>query len=209
MQCMVFGIFCSHWPTQGWTLYEKHLLVECNATLQHHQYQQKQNITSFIKEGPLYLIVLDWIGCAVARCIWSNKLWTWYIVLWRLLKLTSWSMSICCGNIPVNLQSTILSHWNDIGLICSLFVFRHLIRCLVDSGKMEDAASFAKVTEEFIKTHTPHLYPRLFTLLVNSISLWLTKRVKDCVVAFIWGVNISNKMNDHVSPKCTFWRALL
>ncbi|XP_044070722.1 cilia- and flagella-associated protein 46 isoform X2 [Siniperca chuatsi] len=43
----------------------------------------------------------------------------------------------------------------------------HLIECLVDSGKMEDAASFAKVTEEFIKSHTPYLYPRLFTLLVR------------------------------------------
>ncbi|XP_049456510.1 cilia- and flagella-associated protein 46 isoform X3 [Epinephelus fuscoguttatus] len=43
----------------------------------------------------------------------------------------------------------------------------HLVKCLVDSGKMEDAACFAKVSEEFIKSHTPHLYPRLFTLLVQ------------------------------------------
>ncbi|KAG7229993.1 hypothetical protein INR49_009713 [Caranx melampygus] len=43
----------------------------------------------------------------------------------------------------------------------------HLIKCLIDSGEMEDAASFAKVTEEFIKSHTPHLYPKLFTLLVR------------------------------------------
>ncbi|XP_071337384.1 cilia- and flagella-associated protein 46 isoform X2 [Trachinotus anak] len=43
----------------------------------------------------------------------------------------------------------------------------NLIKCLVDSGKMEDAASFAKVTQELIKSHTPHLYPRLFTLLVQ------------------------------------------
>lgn len=65
-------------------------------------------------------------------------------------------MSICCGNIPV-----------DVGVSC-LLLFRHLIESLVDSGKMEDAESFAKVTEEFIKTHTPHLYPKLFTLLVKS-----------------------------------------
>ncbi|XP_026165910.1 cilia- and flagella-associated protein 46 isoform X3 [Mastacembelus armatus] len=44
----------------------------------------------------------------------------------------------------------------------------HLIECLVDSGNMEDAASFAKVTEEFIKSHSPHLYPRLFLLLVQE-----------------------------------------
>ncbi|XP_075933471.1 cilia- and flagella-associated protein 46 [Anarhichas minor] len=43
----------------------------------------------------------------------------------------------------------------------------HLIKCLVDAGEMEDAASFAKVTEEFMKSHIPHLYPRLFTLLVQ------------------------------------------
>ncbi|XP_068423801.1 cilia- and flagella-associated protein 46 isoform X2 [Clinocottus analis] len=43
----------------------------------------------------------------------------------------------------------------------------HLIKCLVDSSEMEKAESFAKVTEEFIKSHIPHLYPRLFTLLVQ------------------------------------------
>ncbi|XP_059214821.1 cilia- and flagella-associated protein 46 [Centropristis striata] len=43
----------------------------------------------------------------------------------------------------------------------------HLIKCLVDSGKMEDAASFAKDTEKFIKSHTPHLVPRLFMLQVQ------------------------------------------
>ncbi|XP_077960776.1 cilia- and flagella-associated protein 46 isoform X4 [Gasterosteus aculeatus] len=42
-----------------------------------------------------------------------------------------------------------------------------LIKCLVDSGEMEEAASFAKHAEEFMKSHIPHLYPRLFTLLVQ------------------------------------------
>lgn len=60
----------------------------------------------------------------------------------------------------------------------SLFLLRHLIKCLVDSKKVEDATSFAKVTEEFIKSHTPKLYPGLFTLLVNTAccfhgSFWL------------------------------------
>uniref|UniRef100_A0A669C510 Cilia and flagella associated protein 46 n=1 Tax=Oreochromis niloticus TaxID=8128 RepID=A0A669C510_ORENI len=54
----------------------------------------------------------------------------------------------------------------------------HLIKCLVDLKKVEDATSFAKVTEEFIKSHTPNLYPGLFTLLVNTTccfhgSFWL------------------------------------
>ncbi|KAF3708572.1 Cilia- and flagella-associated protein 46 [Channa argus] len=44
---------------------------------------------------------------------------------------------------------------------------RHLIKCLLDSGKKEDAAIFAKDTEEFVNSHAPHLYPRLFTLMVQ------------------------------------------
>ncbi|XP_034754581.1 cilia- and flagella-associated protein 46 isoform X3 [Etheostoma cragini] len=43
----------------------------------------------------------------------------------------------------------------------------HLIKCLMDSGKKDEAASFAKVTEEFIRSHTPHLFPRHFTILVQ------------------------------------------
>ncbi|XP_041867180.1 cilia- and flagella-associated protein 46 isoform X2 [Melanotaenia boesemani] len=43
----------------------------------------------------------------------------------------------------------------------------HLLKCLVDSGEVEDTAGFAKVTEEFINTHTPHLYPRFYTVLVQ------------------------------------------
>ncbi|XP_051232115.1 cilia- and flagella-associated protein 46 [Dicentrarchus labrax] len=43
----------------------------------------------------------------------------------------------------------------------------HLIKCLVDCGETEDAVNLAKVTEEFIKSHTPHLYQRLFMLLVH------------------------------------------
>ncbi|KAK2922244.1 cilia- and flagella-associated protein 46 [Channa argus] len=43
----------------------------------------------------------------------------------------------------------------------------HLIKCLLDSGKKEDAAIFAKDTEEFVNSHAPHLYPRLFTLMVQ------------------------------------------
>ncbi|XP_008297596.1 tetratricopeptide repeat protein 40 [Stegastes partitus] len=44
----------------------------------------------------------------------------------------------------------------------------HLVKCLVDSRNAEEAKSFARVTEEFIKSHTPHLYQRLFMLLVQQ-----------------------------------------
>ncbi|XP_044228761.1 cilia- and flagella-associated protein 46 isoform X1 [Thunnus albacares] len=66
----------------------------------------------------------------------------------------------------------------------------HLIESLVDSGKMEDAGSFAKVTEEFIKTHTPHLYPKLFTLLVqhklseNDILLEMSRQCTTLAIIY-------------------------
>ncbi|KAF0027185.1 hypothetical protein F2P81_019926 [Scophthalmus maximus] len=43
----------------------------------------------------------------------------------------------------------------------------HLIKCLIESKKMEEAAELAKVTGELIKSHSPHLYPRFFMLLVQ------------------------------------------
>ncbi|CAG6017918.1 unnamed protein product [Menidia menidia] len=43
----------------------------------------------------------------------------------------------------------------------------HLLSCLVDSGEVEEATSFSKVTEEFINSHCPHLYPSLYMLLVQ------------------------------------------
>ncbi|XP_078788201.1 cilia- and flagella-associated protein 46 isoform X5 [Oryzias latipes] len=42
-----------------------------------------------------------------------------------------------------------------------------LVECFVDSGQLEDAAGFAGVTQEFITSHAPHLYPKLFTLQVR------------------------------------------
>lgn len=48
---------------------------------------------------------------------------------------------------------------------CNLLFFfqlRHLIECLVDSGKTAEAAIYAKVAEEFIKLHVPQLYRKLF-----------------------------------------------
>ncbi|XP_060943811.1 cilia- and flagella-associated protein 46 [Limanda limanda] len=43
----------------------------------------------------------------------------------------------------------------------------HLIKCLVDSGEVEEAEDLAKTTEELIKCHAPHLYPRLFMIMVQ------------------------------------------
>ncbi|XP_061914763.1 cilia- and flagella-associated protein 46 isoform X8 [Entelurus aequoreus] len=42
----------------------------------------------------------------------------------------------------------------------------HLLDCLLDSGKMDDAGSYARVSEEFIKKHCPNLYYKLFRLQV-------------------------------------------
>ncbi|XP_047198342.1 cilia- and flagella-associated protein 46 [Hippoglossus stenolepis] len=43
----------------------------------------------------------------------------------------------------------------------------HLIKCLVDSGEMEEAADLAQTTGEWIKSQAPHLYPRLFIIMVQ------------------------------------------
>ncbi|XP_054655409.1 cilia- and flagella-associated protein 46 [Dunckerocampus dactyliophorus] len=42
----------------------------------------------------------------------------------------------------------------------------HLIDCLLDSGRTDDAGSYARVTEEFIRKHCPDLYPKVFRLQV-------------------------------------------
>ncbi|XP_072246405.1 cilia- and flagella-associated protein 46 [Leuresthes tenuis] len=59
----------------------------------------------------------------------------------------------------------------------------HLLACLVDSGQVEEAATFANVTEEFIKSHSPHLYPKLYVLLVQhelSEDEVLLEKSKQC-----------------------------
>uniref|UniRef100_A0A1A8CML0 Tetratricopeptide repeat domain 40 n=1 Tax=Nothobranchius kadleci TaxID=1051664 RepID=A0A1A8CML0_NOTKA len=43
----------------------------------------------------------------------------------------------------------------------------HLVRCLVDSGQLEEAASYAKIKEDFFKTHTPQKYPELYKLMIK------------------------------------------
>ncbi|XP_061693623.1 cilia- and flagella-associated protein 46 isoform X2 [Syngnathoides biaculeatus] len=42
----------------------------------------------------------------------------------------------------------------------------HVIDSLLDAGRTDDAASYARVTEEFIKKHCPHLYSNVFRLQV-------------------------------------------
>ncbi|XP_024152713.1 cilia- and flagella-associated protein 46 isoform X3 [Oryzias melastigma] len=42
-----------------------------------------------------------------------------------------------------------------------------LVECFVDSGQRGDAVVSARATEEFITSHAPHLYPKLFILQVR------------------------------------------
>lgn len=44
---------------------------------------------------------------------------------------------------------------------------RHLVECLVDAGKGKEASSFAKATSDFIESHIPDLYPKIFSLQVK------------------------------------------
>ncbi|XP_035257112.1 cilia- and flagella-associated protein 46 isoform X2 [Anguilla anguilla] len=53
-----------------------------------------------------------------------------------------------------------------------------LIECLVEAGKLKEAASLGKVTADFIGAHTPDLYPRIFSLQVQHKLLDLSKSPK-------------------------------
>uniref|UniRef100_A0A673L3J2 Uncharacterized protein n=1 Tax=Sinocyclocheilus rhinocerous TaxID=307959 RepID=A0A673L3J2_9TELE len=48
----------------------------------------------------------------------------------------------------------------------------HLVECLLDAGKKKEAAAMAKVTSDFIQSHKPELYPRLFSIQVNLSLLY-------------------------------------
>uniref|UniRef100_A0A671LJV0 Uncharacterized protein n=1 Tax=Sinocyclocheilus anshuiensis TaxID=1608454 RepID=A0A671LJV0_9TELE len=48
----------------------------------------------------------------------------------------------------------------------------HLVECLLDAGKKEAAAAMAKVTSDFIQSHKPELYPRLFSIQVHLSLLY-------------------------------------
>ncbi|XP_030628131.1 cilia- and flagella-associated protein 46 [Chanos chanos] len=53
-----------------------------------------------------------------------------------------------------------------------------LVECLVDAGKSKEAACFAKVTSDFIETHKPDLYPKIFALQVRHKLADLSKTLK-------------------------------
>uniref|UniRef100_A0A8C6UMR9 Uncharacterized protein n=1 Tax=Neogobius melanostomus TaxID=47308 RepID=A0A8C6UMR9_9GOBI len=47
-----------------------------------------------------------------------------------------------------------------------------LLKCYIDAGEMEEAVMFAKATQQFVKSHTAHLFPELFSLLVTYVILY-------------------------------------
>ncbi|KAM9561024.1 cilia- and flagella-associated protein 46 isoform 6-T6 [Salvelinus alpinus] len=51
----------------------------------------------------------------------------------------------------------------------------HLVECLVDAGKGKEASSFAKATSDFIESHIPDLYPKIFSLQVRHKLFDFTK----------------------------------
>uniref|UniRef100_A0A8C6USE0 Uncharacterized protein n=1 Tax=Neogobius melanostomus TaxID=47308 RepID=A0A8C6USE0_9GOBI len=46
-----------------------------------------------------------------------------------------------------------------------------LLKCYIDAGEMEEAVMFAKATQQFVKSHTAHLFPELFSLLVSMFQI--------------------------------------
>ncbi|MBN3304410.1 CFA46 protein, partial [Amia calva] len=53
-----------------------------------------------------------------------------------------------------------------------------LVECLLDAGKTKEAATFAKITSEFIESNVPHLYPKIFSLQVRHKLTELVKAAK-------------------------------
>uniref|UniRef100_A0A8C4ZTJ3 Uncharacterized protein n=1 Tax=Gadus morhua TaxID=8049 RepID=A0A8C4ZTJ3_GADMO len=49
----------------------------------------------------------------------------------------------------------------------------HLVECLVDAGRREDACRYSTVTSEFVASHAPHLYPEVLTLMMASQHVML------------------------------------
>ncbi|XP_016110300.1 cilia- and flagella-associated protein 46-like [Sinocyclocheilus grahami] len=55
----------------------------------------------------------------------------------------------------------------------------HLVECLLDAGKKKEAAAMAKVTSDFIQSHKPELYPRLFSIQVRHNLLDVSEMLND------------------------------
>ncbi|KAL7877973.1 hypothetical protein SRHO_G00046160 [Serrasalmus rhombeus] len=53
-----------------------------------------------------------------------------------------------------------------------------LVECLVDAGKYKEAATFAKVTSDFIELHKPEMYPRIFSIQVRYNLIDASKTLK-------------------------------
>ncbi|XP_016414315.1 cilia- and flagella-associated protein 46-like [Sinocyclocheilus rhinocerous] len=55
----------------------------------------------------------------------------------------------------------------------------HLVECLLDAGKKKEAAAMAKVTSDFIQSHKPELYPRLFSIQVRHNLMDVSEMLND------------------------------
>ncbi|KAG1963056.1 cilia- and flagella-associated protein [Pimephales promelas] len=55
----------------------------------------------------------------------------------------------------------------------------HLVECLLDAGTREEAVAMAKVTSDFIESHKPELYPRLFSIQVRHNLMDVSEKLND------------------------------
>ncbi|KAK7149085.1 hypothetical protein R3I93_013174 [Phoxinus phoxinus] len=55
----------------------------------------------------------------------------------------------------------------------------HLVECLLDAGKRKEAVAMAKVTSDFIESHKPELYPRLFSIQVRHNLMDVSEKLND------------------------------
>ncbi|XDV49763.1 hypothetical protein PO909_018950 [Leuciscus waleckii] len=55
----------------------------------------------------------------------------------------------------------------------------HLVECLLDAGKRMEAVAMAKVTSDFIESHKPELYPKLFSIQVRHNLMDVSEKLND------------------------------
>ncbi|XP_050982360.1 LOW QUALITY PROTEIN: cilia- and flagella-associated protein 46 [Labeo rohita] len=55
----------------------------------------------------------------------------------------------------------------------------HLIECLLDAGKRTEAAAMVKVTCDFMQSHKPELYPRLFSIQARHNLMDVSEMLND------------------------------
>uniref|UniRef100_A0A4W5LH89 Uncharacterized protein n=1 Tax=Hucho hucho TaxID=62062 RepID=A0A4W5LH89_9TELE len=86
----------------------------------------------------------------------------------------------------------------------------HLVECLVDAGKGKEASSFAKATSDFIESHIPDLYPKIFSLQVKPLFLcYVLTKVMNSFSGVVSGSGKTQLGSPLLKCYCLLWYVCL